>query len=319
MPFMHKAMDLKHLATFSAVAELGTVSKAAERLHITQPALSRQIGNLEAGLGFKLFERVGRRLLLTPHGEQFLAECRSLLAHAGAVDERAKALQRGDIQVLRVAASSEPIEALFPAFLKRYAKHHPSVELALIEADPGKHLDMLEHGEAHVAANVLNVVTLDRNRFASYPLPRFQVMAAWSPKFDARGGSTVDVRRLAGYPLLVPAAPFTTRILFDAACRLAGIRPTLFLESISVHALLALAEEGHGIAIIPSIFRTAGRRLKVAGITHNREPLEIAPAIVWHKQRTLPRYAESFAVLLEQHVRESFPNGAAAKRPTRKS
>jgi DNA-binding transcriptional LysR family regulator len=300
-------MDLKHLATFAAVADLGTVSKAAQKLHITQPALSRQIGSLEADLGFKLFERVGRRLLLTPHGEQFLAECRSLLAHASTVDEKASALRRGDIQVLRVVASSEPIEALFPTFLHRYAKHHPSVELALIEADPGRHLDMLEAGDAHLAANVPDAVTLDRNRFATYPLPHFQVMAAWSPTLDARSSGTVDIRRLANRRLLAPAASTTTRILFDAACRLAGIRPDLAIESVSVHALLALAEEGHGIAIVPSIFRTDKRRLRTARVTHNREPLHIEPAIVWHKRRTLPRYAEAFGTLLEAHIKDSFP------------
>ena len=65
-------MDLKRLRTFVAVAEHGTVSKAAEVLNITQPALSRQIGSLEHEFGFELFERSGRRLLLTPRGEQLL-------------------------------------------------------------------------------------------------------------------------------------------------------------------------------------------------------------------------------------------------------
>ena len=65
-------MDLKRLRTFVAVAEHGTVSKAAAVLNITQPALSRQIGSLEHEFGFALFERSGRRLLLTPRGEQLL-------------------------------------------------------------------------------------------------------------------------------------------------------------------------------------------------------------------------------------------------------
>jgi LysR family nitrogen assimilation transcriptional regulator len=93
-------MDLKRLRTFVTVAEHGTVSKAAAVLNITQPALSRQIGSLEYEFGFALFERSGRRLLLTPRGEQLLADCRSILARAASLAERAQALRRGDIKVL---------------------------------------------------------------------------------------------------------------------------------------------------------------------------------------------------------------------------
>ena len=88
-------MDLKRLSTFALVAEHGTVSMAAQVLRITQPALSRQISSLEHELGFPLFERVGRRLLLTPRGEQFLGDCRNLLAFAGELSDRASALRRG--------------------------------------------------------------------------------------------------------------------------------------------------------------------------------------------------------------------------------
>lgn len=75
-------MDLRHLRTFVTVAELGTVSKAADRLRIAQPALSRQIATLEQDLGLRLFDRVGRRLVLTSAGEELLGDCRGLLSQA---------------------------------------------------------------------------------------------------------------------------------------------------------------------------------------------------------------------------------------------
>ena len=73
------AMDLRRVRTFITVAELGTVSKAALHLRIAQPALSRQLADLEQELGLKLFDRVGRRLRLTGEGEQLLGDCRGLL------------------------------------------------------------------------------------------------------------------------------------------------------------------------------------------------------------------------------------------------
>ena len=76
-------MDVKRLRAFVVVAEQGTVLRAAQALHVTQPALSRQIAGLERDLGFKLFARVGRRLVLTELGEQLLDDSRNLLAHVG--------------------------------------------------------------------------------------------------------------------------------------------------------------------------------------------------------------------------------------------
>jgi DNA-binding transcriptional LysR family regulator len=81
-------MDLRQIRTFVTIADVGTISKAANVLRIARPALSRQIQNREHELGLRLFDRVGNRLLLTGIGEQLLGECRDLLAHANAVRER---------------------------------------------------------------------------------------------------------------------------------------------------------------------------------------------------------------------------------------
>src|SRR2546430_11492678 len=81
-------MDLRRLRTFVEVADLGTVSKAALHLHISQSALSRQISDLEYECGFKLFDRLGRRLFLTTRGEQLLGDCRGVLGQMGSLGER---------------------------------------------------------------------------------------------------------------------------------------------------------------------------------------------------------------------------------------
>ncbi len=80
MPIWYKGvMDLRQLRTFVTIAELGTMSKAALRLRIAQPALSRQIWDLERELGLKLFDRVGRRVVLSAEGQELLGNCRNLL------------------------------------------------------------------------------------------------------------------------------------------------------------------------------------------------------------------------------------------------
>jgi DNA-binding transcriptional LysR family regulator len=301
------AVNFKHLRTFVIVAEHGTVTEAAAALRLTQPAVSRRIDQLEHELGFALFERTGRRVQLTPRGERMLEDSRSLLSHVGTFRERAQALRQGELEFLNVVTSSEPIEELFPTFLHRLAKQFPGVKVTLIEADPSEHLGMLERGAAHLAATVVNVVDASKERFASSLLPQFQVLAACAPSLGIESADTIDVRRLADYPLLLPKTNFVTRILFDAACRLAGVRPTAFVESVSSHALLALAKAGHGVAIFPSIVRTDGGALQVMRVMQRHGPLSIAPAIVWAKERTPPRYAQDFSTLLAAHVLNAFP------------
>src|SRR5256885_14835523 len=122
-------MDLKRLRTFVAVAELGTVSKAALRLRISQSALSRQISDLEYECGFKLFDRIGRRLFLTTRGEQVLADCRSVLGQIGSLSERIELLKRGDSGVLKGAAPRQTIESILLQSLPRYSGRIPSVRL----------------------------------------------------------------------------------------------------------------------------------------------------------------------------------------------
>src|SRR5436190_15764559 len=113
-------MDLRHLRTFVTVAEQGTVSKAALTLRVAQPALSRQIADLEAELGLKLFDRVLRRLVLTGEGERLLADCRNILGAVSSLGERAELLRRADEGVLRVAATPQTIDGVFSGFLHRY-------------------------------------------------------------------------------------------------------------------------------------------------------------------------------------------------------
>ena len=106
----------------------------AEWLRISQSALSRQIADLEHECGFKLFDRIGRRLFLTTRGEQLLADCRGVLGQIGSLAERMELLKRGDSGVLKLAAPPQTIESVLTEFLQRYAKSFPNVRVKLIEA-----------------------------------------------------------------------------------------------------------------------------------------------------------------------------------------
>ena len=99
-------MDLRQIQTFVAVAELGTVTSAAEHLRVAQPALSRRIAELEREFGLKLFDRVGRRLLVSVQGQQLLNDCRGLLADVQAIGERAQLLRR--LSLIHISEPTRP-------------------------------------------------------------------------------------------------------------------------------------------------------------------------------------------------------------------
>src|SRR5579859_6480566 len=287
-------MDLRHARTFVTVAELGTVSKAALRLRIAQPALSRQLIELERELGLKLFDRVGRRLLLTGEGEQLLGDCRALLNYAGAIGERAQLLRRGETGVLKIAGSPQIIESVFSNFLHVYAERYPNVQVKLFEAIGTETLAMLERGEVHLGQHLAYAVQPGDLRFGKQPLESVELLAACHPPLLIGKAGAIDIRRLAPYPLLLLDAVFVFRRTFDAACRLAGLVPNIKFESRAPHTLLAMAEAGHGVAIIPSALRTHRYLLRIVSVTHRGKPLREPLAIFWDKRRPLPLYATAF-------------------------
>ena len=300
-------MDLREVRTFVAVADLGTVSKAAEHLHITQPALSRQIAKLESELGLKLFDRVGRRLLLTSEGAQMLQQCRGLLNYSHAIREQADGLKRGDAGMLRVSASPHLIEGLFPDFLRDYAKRYPNVHVRLVEVIGPQIFAMLERGEIHLAQSVARALTSHEHRFGAYPLAPMEMLAACHPNLTLGRNGSIEIRALAPYPLLQATDDFAMRRSFDSACRLAGFTPNYVLECRSPHALLAMAQAGHGVAIIPSALRIHRYVLRLLRIVYRGKPLSEPLTIIYDKRRPLPAYAKVFCDMVAAHAKKVFP------------
>src|SRR5262249_38115347 len=125
--------ELRNVRTFVAIADAGNVARAASRLHLSQPAASRQIHALEAELGVALFDRIGRGMRLTAEGEDLLPSCRRLLLDAQALDLRAGELRKGEVGVLRVGATPQVIENLLSQFAAGYHARHPGVDVHLVE------------------------------------------------------------------------------------------------------------------------------------------------------------------------------------------
>jgi len=298
-------MDLRHTRTFVTIAELGTVSKAAAHLRIAQSALSRQLGSLEQEFGLRLFDRVGRGLVLSAEGEQLLAGCRGLLTYADSLGEQAQLLRRGDVGTLKIAASPQYIEGALADFLPRYARSFPAVQVKLTEAIGWSDVrSLIDRGDIHLGQNLAHAVAADNQRYASLAVGFVEQRAVWSPKFAFAAKGAIEIERLGSVPLLLLGTSYIFRQTFDAACRMAKVVPTVAFESRTPHTLLTMAERMHGVAIVPSVLPTDRYGLRTASVVHGGRPLREAVAMFWDKRRPLPHYAAMFCRMLAEHARD---------------
>jgi len=224
-------MDLRHLRTFVTVAEQGTVSRAAVRLGIAQPALSRQIQDLEDELRIRLFDRIRRRLVLTGEGEQLLGHCRGILGAVGSLTEQTELLRRPDAGVLKVAATPQTIDGVLSVFLARYARRRPNVLIKLTEAVGASLISLLERGEVHVAISTAGAIQASSHLLETIWLPSLEFVAACSRAIKLTNDTTMDVRGLAAHRLLLLDSSFAVRAAFDAACRVAEFKPNMRLKA----------------------------------------------------------------------------------------
>jgi LysR family cyn operon transcriptional activator len=296
-------MELRHLRYFVSVAEALNVSRAAVRLHISQPAVSRQIRDLEHELGLRLFDRVGRRIRLTADGEDLLRRTREVLAHADSLHERARALTRGAGGILRVGAVPQLLQTALAGYLTRYRRAHPGVDVRLTEEGGVRLLELVEHGELHVALGPV----LTEAPLACRPLFPIRLVAVISARSQPRRRTTIDLAELADGPLLVLRRGVASRQLFEAACRIAHVQPRIVLESAEPESLLTLAGAGYGIAVLPSTVRAASRRVQMVPILQDGRSLGFWSAVIWDPRRALPVYAESFIEEAAAHLSRTPP------------
>ena len=293
-------MDLRHLRAFAAIVDAGGFARAAARLNLSQPALSRQIAALEADLGVPLFDRLGRRALLTSEGEDLLRRSRRLLSDAESLGERARELKGGHTGLLRVGATPQAMETLLAGFLARYRRRHPGVEVHLVEDGGARLPARLEHGDVH-----LTLIAAGDARFRWRGLGPVYLLAVLPPSHRWSRRAMLGIEELADAPLLITRRDFNSRAWFVAACQLAHIRPHVLLESGAPPTLLALAQAGYGIAIVPSNSRIP-RGLRAVPIVRGGEPIGRWLSIAWDPRRFLARYGEQFVDELVEYSRRGF-------------
>lgn len=269
-------MELRQLESFSAVAREGTYTAAAERLHVAQPALWRQVHQLERELGVALFERVGRRVRITTAGRLVLDRADHLLAGAGRLRTLADELRLGRTGRVRVGCFAPHIVAFLAPVVAALRASHPHIGVELSEHGPpgaptlASATSLVESLRAG-ATDVITTSTVeddaDLDGFAAYQVAVVAVPALGDATLTTARGSRVPVTSLRDVPLVASPVGYFSRQRLETACRTAGFEPRIEAESSSPAALLALADHGVGTAIVAddAIPTRAMRRLTAQG------------------------------------------------------
>jgi DNA-binding transcriptional LysR family regulator len=252
-------MELSDLRSFVAVAEELHFGRAAERLHVTQPPLSRQIRRLEDELGARLFHRTTRRVDLTDAGSAFLAEARQVLAAAEKAVSRARSVHRGETGRLAIGAVTPAIDGFLPDLVREFRKRHPRIDVSLTEMDTTSQLAALRAERLH--AGFVRLADHDVRGLSTQVVRRERLVLALPRRHRLAGADPVSLASLAGEPVvaLAPEVQPELHRRLAAACSDAGFALRVTQTTRTVPTMTALVAAGMGVAFVPESARSTRR------------------------------------------------------------
>jgi LysR family transcriptional regulator, carnitine catabolism transcriptional activator len=283
------ALDIRRLSLFLAVIEHGGFTRAAQAVHISQPALSQAIAELEAELRGPLFHRLGRKVVLTDAGAALVGPARAALREIDAARQataEVNRLSRGRLDLSALPTlSADPLPALLGAFHRA----HPGIAVRI--ASPGDPEELA----GHVRSGVAEVGVTDASRLAdglvTVPFGGQQFVAVFPPGSRAPGGP-VRPPDLAGVPLVVTPPGSSGRDLLAAALSRAGISPLIAVETSQREAILPLVLAGAGAAVMPEAL--ADLAAAQGGVLARFEPPLLRELAIVHRAGSLTPAAAAF-------------------------
>jgi LysR family transcriptional regulator, hydrogen peroxide-inducible genes activator len=289
-----RGFDLRQLEYFCALARTGNFTKAAEILGIAQPSLSEQIAKLEQSLGGALFERLNRRIELTPLGEAILGRAQALLEEAAALPDHLERARQGVRGPLRVAAIPTILPYVLPPLLKGFTERYPDVELHVREGTTAELVEQILDGMIDLALLSLPV---EGAGLVMKELFRDPLYLAVREDHPLAGADKVQLRRVSGERLLILKDGHCLRDEALAICDRARTRFTGRFEADQFLTIFEWIRAGFGISIVPEIARDLAAGCKL---------IEIEPkasrrvGYIRLERRYLPKPLEAFTDYLKE-------------------
>lgn len=287
-------MDIQNIRAFLAVSETASFSRAGERLHLTQPAISKRIQAMEQFLDIKLFDRIGKSVQLTEAGQALIPGYRRILDELEESERIISNLRQTTRGHLRFATSHHIGLHRLPAVLRQFSRQYPEVDLELQFMDSEQACQQVLHGEIE-----LGIVTLP-----SQPDARLTLQTIWHDPMhcvvatDHPLASTEKVSRkqLLQQPSILPSTDTYTRALINHALQL-DEHSNILMETNYLETIKAMVETGLGWGVIPDSMLNAS--LKIVAVKTGKMQRELG--VVFHKSRTRSGPANALLTLLSDH------------------
>lgn len=286
-------MTLRHLKTFIAVCGCGGITKAAEELHVAQPAVSNTISEIEKYYNVVLFERIGQRLMLTDSGKELLEKAKEAVS---AFDDFEKTANRAENNVtLKIGATLTIGKLYVPALLTSIKRDFADIQVKITINRASQIEEMLLRGALDFALSESQSFSpqILKKEFAEDRLT-----AVCGAKFAAK--DEISLTELSKYPLLLREKGSASRELTDKVIGETGITASPLIESASNQALIAAAAENHGIAVLPQklvqpyIDGGILKTIRVTGIDFKRKY-----CVIYHKNKKFgARQRQAFEMCL---------------------
>ncbi len=295
-------MELRHLRYFIRVAEELNMRRAAEKLHVSQPPLSRQIHDLEHELGTELFDRSGRRLKLTNAGEFFLKEAREIIAKAQRASQLVQAVHRGEAGSL-IIAYRIPIEGMLPVkVMRRCRELFPSMEFVIKEMTLQSQIMALL--ENQIDLGYVGFQQLELQNILNFEsIRRTEILVALPSGHPLSNKKKLDLQELADQPFIFverSASPVAYDWLLGIT-KNSGFIPDVIRQADTSQNLFRLVAAGFAISLVPDILKCFSLPEIVFRPLKNK--IYVDWSIAWRKDNKSP-LLETFLNLMRANIRK---------------
>ena len=288
-------MEIKDMRAFYAIVEEGSISHAAQRLGIAQPALSRQMKRLETQLGVQLFERGSRRIRLTDAGRVLYSRVEHILGMVDGTVREITEIGAGVSGCIRLGTITTSGAMLLPELINEFHRRYPQVTFQLWEGEGTRILELLDNRVIEIGITRTQV---DARVYESIVLPNEPLVAVMHrDHMIGKDPHEVQVAELKDQPLIIP---LRWQSLFTTDCRKLGFEPKILCVSDSIVQDLLLAKMGMGLAILPISSKTL---LTDGDLFYKRlvsPEITTHTVVAWLKNRTLSQSAQHFLTLFRE-------------------
>jgi LysR family transcriptional regulator, regulator for metE and metH len=240
-------LEVRHLLLVQAIAEEGSVTRAGLRLHLTQSALSHQLRDAEQRLGVKLFQRIGRRLVLAAPGERLLSSARSVLEELGRVEEEIQRKAGRGHAVIRLTTQCNTVYHWLPSRLRRFQRTHPDVELEVVAGATDDPVPALRQGRVDLA--IVHREARDPG-LRLRPLFRDEMVVVMHPGHRLSRAPFVAAQDLASEHLILYSIPRESNLVFREVLIPAGVSPRRVTHIQLTEAIVEMVKAGLGLSVL---------------------------------------------------------------------